>query len=632
MVRITDFPTELLLIIFPHLKVADLVAIRDSRTTADVIECVDSLLFECVSFVYDAELDLDEDMSDILGDYNEEDDDSEDEDIQDEEDDEMIASDDSDGMWTDEEFSSGDMSSVEGSDTTSSIADHSNEEDDPLNGDDDGDSWHGFSDNESQLNDNSEAGPISGSENNSTLTIDNSPVIRMVLNDANQVEFGSGSGEYEVADFGPPTEHEFVDYTAQSIDRLTGTSRPLEEPQEGSDVPLSLDDEQGELSPKYICTSLPFRYLQFSNASGMLRIHARDADLLQQFNYHIREVEVEGMDVMEPYNWHESMRVVQFINSLPRLWKLTIDAVSFGSINAEVRNRVEDLSLFAPAGPMTNLEGLNNLITLEVEGFAIETLINMEKSTKLWKFIAKNSMSSAVRMPGKMESLKSITCNTSEISTIDGTENFENLELLDISESEIEHIYNVKFLTKLRVLDIRATLVSDISSIQFLLNLQSLDISSCEIQALGDLEPLKNLQCLFATGCSIFDVDVDFNKFTNLKMLCLSCNGISSFKNINAIPNLETLILQHNALRKIDYRLNYPKLKLLSIGQNFIKKFNHFDNLESLEELWVGEKMKIEIPEKKLSRKAPKLGGKIYRKDNAYIPSFSFPDLQYDIN
>jgi protein phosphatase 1 regulatory subunit 7 len=95
-------------------------------------------------------------------------------------------------------------------------------------------------------------------------------------------------------------------------------------------------------------------------------------------------------------------------------------------------------------------------------------------------------------------------------------------------------------------------------------------------------------------GCSpslrirvlLIDEEQNVSTLSNLKILSIQSNRLSSITGLSSLGNLEELYISHNALTEISGLENNLKLRVLDISNNEIAHLKNLAHLPQLEELW----------------------------------------------
>lgn len=78
----------------------------------------------------------------------------------------------------------------------------------------------------------------------------------------------------------------------------------------------------------------------------------------------------------------------------------------------------------------------------------------------------------------------------------------------------------------------------------------------------------------------------NIDALTNLKIISLPSNRLTSISGLSNLPNLEELYVSHNAITAISGLENNTNLRVLDISNNQISKLENLAHLSHLEEFW----------------------------------------------
>jgi protein phosphatase 1 regulatory subunit 7 len=73
---------------------------------------------------------------------------------------------------------------------------------------------------------------------------------------------------------------------------------------------------------------------------------------------------------------------------------------------------------------------------------------------------------------------------------------------------------------------------------------------------------------------------------TNLKILSIQSNRLTSISDLSALTSLEELHISHNAITSLDGIQNNSTLRVIDISANPITKLEGLEKLKNLEEFW----------------------------------------------
>ena len=149
-----------------------------------------------------------------------------------------------------------------------------------------------------------------------------------------------------------------------------------------------------------------------------------------------------------------------------------------------------------------------------------------------------------------------------------------SMEVLDVSFNRLTGMPERLGLTYLRSLNLSHNKISNFRGLGGLNFLTVLDLSHNEIRSTQELSQVsRSLQKLYLNDNKISALDESFTQCTQLKILNLSNNSISSIENLKLCKSLSALDLSKNYLygiRQIEYLVGLPALKTLKLQDNFM--------------------------------------------------------------
>ena len=149
-----------------------------------------------------------------------------------------------------------------------------------------------------------------------------------------------------------------------------------------------------------------------------------------------------------------------------------------------------------------------------------------------------------------------------------------SMEVLDVSHNRLTGMPERLGLTYLRSLNLSHNKISNFRGLVGLKFLTVLDLSHNQIRSTQELSQVsRSLQKLYLNDNKISALDESFTQCTQLKILNLSNNTISSIENLKLCKSLCSLDLSNNYLygiRQIEYLVGLSALKTLKLQDNFM--------------------------------------------------------------
>lgn len=226
------------------------------------------------------------------------------------------------------------------------------------------------------------------------------------------------------------------------------------------------------------------------------------------------------------------------------------------------------------------------------------------------------------------ETLTELDLYDNLISHVKGLDEFHNLTSLDLSFNKIKHIKNVDHLKKLTDLYFVQNKISRIEGLEGLDKLRNLELGAnrirvCEkmteekprrsridmICTTGNREPRHT--CLSRGALAREEQDhgdegmhslhfatlslpcirrtksfQNLDALSNLRIISIQSNRLTSITGLSNLPNLEELYLSHNAITELSGLDSTPTLRVLDFSNNQVSHLEHLGSLKNLEELW----------------------------------------------
>lgn len=78
----------------------------------------------------------------------------------------------------------------------------------------------------------------------------------------------------------------------------------------------------------------------------------------------------------------------------------------------------------------------------------------------------------------------------------------------------------------------------------------------------------------------------NLDHLSNLKILSIQSNRLTSLSGLSSLKNLEELYVSHNAITDLSGLESNTTLRVLDFSNNQVSKLEHLSTLSNLEELW----------------------------------------------
>jgi len=258
---------------------------------------------------------------------------------------------------------------------------------------------------------------------------------------------------------------------------------------------------------------------------------------------------------------------IDFISNLKKLKGLKLD-------NIKDKNKI-------------TLEGLNNLVTLEISNFNYRKIIqNLPQSLESIYLEGVNSASIPKEIL-ETKKLRKLEIHNGEITKIqDSILNLNKLIRLRVSNCKLDTLNNSIFKSKSIVhFDFSENQITAIpKEIGNASKALSLRLDNNSLKTLPEeIQHLKHLNSLGLSNNDLSEIPHYFSKLSDLQDLLIGHNKISSIDNqLDSLEHLRHLDLEHNEIEKLNCDLN-SNLNFLDISNNKIssipENFTKFTNL-----------------------------------------------------
>ena len=202
---------------------------------------------------------------------------------------------------------------------------------------------------------------------------------------------------------------------------------------------------------------------------------------------------------------------------------------------------------------ITNISALSGLTNLEELDLSDNTITNISALSGLTNlrilYIGNNQITdlSALSALSGLTNLTSLYLWNNNISDLSPLRGLTNLTWLELSNNNISDLSPLRGLTNLTWLELSNNNISDLSPLRGLTNLTSLSLSNNNISDLSPLRNLTNLTWLELWNNNISDLS-PLRNLTNLTSLKLWNNNISDLSPLRGLTNLKELDLRDNPL------------------------------------------------------------------------------------
>ncbi|KLJ12723.1 hypothetical protein EMPG_12278 [Blastomyces silverae] len=252
--------------------------------------------------------------------------------------------------------------------------------------------------------------------------------------------------------------------------------------------------------------------------------------------------------------------------------------------------------------------------------------LHLERFTHLEKLCLRQNQITRMSFPENLgPTLTDLDLYDNLITRIRGLDGLTKLTSLDLSFNNIKHIRNVSHLVHLRDLYFVQNRIQKIEGLDGLKVLRNLELAANRIRDIENLDDLTALEELWLGKNKITEIKVcerstvtlqqlpfnpalfskvencnrihiltifnpnvmqNIDALTNLKIISLPSNRLTTISGLSNLQNLEELYVSHNAITAISGLENNTNLRVLDISSNQISKLENISHLTHLEELW----------------------------------------------
>jgi protein phosphatase 1 regulatory subunit 7 len=233
------------------------------------------------------------------------------------------------------------------------------------------------------------------------------------------------------------------------------------------------------------------------------------------------------------------------------------------------------------------------------------TSLGLARFTHLQKLcLRQNAVEDMSTMPSNLAStLTELDLYDNLVGHIRGLEEFVGLKVLDLSFNKIKRIKRVSQCKELTDLYFVQNRILKIEGLEGLTKLRNLELGGNRLRGIEGLETLTGLEELWLGKNKITKIEVchwyrtckvpltwicqqGLNTLTNLTILSIQSNRLTSITGLDTLTALEELHISHNALTEISGLQHNTNLRVIDISSNPIAKLEGLESQENLEELW----------------------------------------------
>lgn len=181
----------------------------------------------------------------------------------------------------------------------------------------------------------------------------------------------------------------------------------------------------------------------------------------------------------------------------------------------------------------------------------------------------------------ELESLTTLTCNSSNVTSTKGIELMKNLQYLDLQNNNIT---SLSVVTNTKLIQLNAS-NNNLTSIAIhknpkLVNLYLTNNNLVDIQL---YDQITSLQRVYLSNNSLTNINETIKNLSNLKILYVDHNNLTDLSVVNNLA-LETLIASKNQLTSIDLH-NNGSLKHINFNNNKLTSIKMRNGVKNLEEI-----------------------------------------------
>lgn len=361
---------------------------------------------------------------------------------------------------------------------------------------------------------------------------------------------------------------------------------------------LSKQNEQGKiailnLSAKYL--NHISVYPELSNIKGL---DARENSFENKLSALAAYPKLEVLNL--------SLNHITSLDSFPLLPKLTHlnlsnnDIVDFKKLEQSTNLKALNISSENNKIDINSFPFLSNLETINLSQTKYESWYFLNKTPNLKEIIFEYAEPKNLKIPS-INALEKVILRRSNLISNDGRflESLavcKNIKVLDLAHCNIQstrylafHKTDIALFPNLEVLDIaNNNLGNNTSLLEKYSQLKELNLSTNGIYEIAFLRNFSLLKSLDLSGNRINKLD-DLKGLINLQNLNISGMNLENFEVLSSLKNLKALDISANYIRDISSILLLNKLEVLNIANNKIEDLSALKNLKNLKQLYIAD-------------------------------------------
>ncbi len=270
----------------------------------------------------------------------------------------------------------------------------------------------------------------------------------------------------------------------------------------------------------------------------------------------------------------------QYLAGMPNLYYASLDACNLSSLDWAVNCpklsmvSVEDNDI-SDVSPLANHERLN---TLRISNNNVEDITALGSCTELHELLLSNNKISDISSLASCEDLWTLAVNGNSLQDLHGLENHDSMSRLNAQHNSISDATSLVGCSSLQNLNLAHNTLTSLDFCDSLVGLVKLDASHCQIADTKKLATCAKMIELYLQDNQITDLSALQNGFTDLAVLNVAVNKLTSLKDLSGCSALKLLVANNNEITSLGGLEEKPSLEVLMLDSNQISDISALSN------------------------------------------------------
>lgn len=221
---------------------------------------------------------------------------------------------------------------------------------------------------------------------------------------------------------------------------------------------------------------------------------------------------------------------------------------------------------------LESLAGKEKISDLEIDSNKVSSLEPLENSTRVISLNASHNQITDIMPLKDCSELQFLWLDDNQLVNLNGCEMMLKMNTLSAADNQLTDVTGLTNASSIEKLNLENNQIKgDLSWMGNFTELEMLNISRNQISSIQGIENNTNMEILIADQNQITD-SLALENMTSLKVACLSQNQIGSLKGLENKNSLTALLAAHNQIEDISaLETSISQLMYLDLGSNFIK-------------------------------------------------------------